>query len=115
MKIAALGMFALLAVAANALAHHSPVVFDRSREVRIEGVVKDFKWSMPHSWIHLDVKDEKGEVADLGRRNESRELARAARLALDDGKARRQGVGAALPAAQRRERRPVHFDHAAGR
>ena len=46
-----------------AAAHHSPAVFDRSREVRVEGVVKEFKWSMPHSWIHLDVAGENGAVA----------------------------------------------------
>jgi hypothetical protein len=46
-----------------ATAHHSPAVFDRSREVRVEGVVKEFKWGMPHSWIHLDVADESGAVA----------------------------------------------------
>lgn len=44
-------------------AHHSPAVFDRSRQVRVEGVVKEFRWGMPHSWIHLDVTDDKGAVA----------------------------------------------------
>jgi hypothetical protein len=63
MKRAALGMLVALAVAADAFAHHSPIVFDRSREVRIEGVVTEFKWSMPHSWIHLDVADATGKVA----------------------------------------------------
>src|SRR5262245_65623692 len=66
MKMVAVGMLVALTVAANAFAHHSPIVFDRSREVRIEGVVKEFKWSMPHSWIHVDVKDENGEVATWG-------------------------------------------------
>jgi Family of unknown function (DUF6152) len=61
------GFLAVLALlAANAFAHHSPIVFDRTRELRVEGVVKEFKWSMPHSWIHLDVADDKGNVATWG-------------------------------------------------
>ena len=39
------------------LAHHSPIVFDRTRELTIVGVVTEFKWSSPHAWIHLDVAD----------------------------------------------------------
>ncbi len=46
-----------------AAAHHSPAVFDRSREVLVEGVVREFRWGMPHSWIHLDVTDQNGAVA----------------------------------------------------
>lgn len=42
-------------VAPAVLAHHSPAVFDRSREVTVEGVVTEFRWGNPHSWIHLDV------------------------------------------------------------
>jgi hypothetical protein len=49
-----------------ATAHHSPAVFDRSRELRVEGVVKEFKWGMPHSWIQLDVTEENGAVATWG-------------------------------------------------
>ena len=48
------------------LAHHSPIVFDRTREVTITGVVTEFKWSSPHAWIHLDVKDDQGHVDNWG-------------------------------------------------
>ncbi len=47
-----------------AAAHHSPAVFDRSREVRVEGTVKEFRWGMPHSWIHLDVAGEAGVAGE---------------------------------------------------
>ncbi len=57
-----LAMTALFATAA--LAHHSPIVFDRTRQVTIEGTVTEFKWSNPHSWIHVDVKDEQGAVGN---------------------------------------------------
>jgi hypothetical protein len=42
------------------VAHHSPVVFDRTKEVKLVGAVKEFRWSNPHSFIELDVKNEKG-------------------------------------------------------
>ena len=49
-----------------AVAHHSPIVFDQTRKMSITGIVTEFKWGNPHSWIHLDVKDERGEVASWG-------------------------------------------------
>jgi len=58
---------ATLAFYASAtLAHHSPIIFDRTHQITVEGVVTEFKWSSPHSWIHLDVKDEKGVVGSWG-------------------------------------------------
>jgi hypothetical protein len=48
--------------ALSVIAHHSPAVFDRTREVKLTGVVKEFRWSNPHSFIELEVKNEKGEV-----------------------------------------------------
>ena len=41
-------------------AHHSPAVFDRTKEVKLVGSVKEFRWSNPHSFIELDVRNEKG-------------------------------------------------------
>lgn len=43
-----------------ARAHHSPAVFDRTREVKLVGVVKEFRWSNPHSFIELDVREANG-------------------------------------------------------
>lgn len=43
-------------------AHHSPAVFDRNKEVKLTGVVKEFRWSNPHSFIELDVRSEKGDI-----------------------------------------------------
>ncbi len=36
-------------------AHHSFAMFDRSAQVTIEGVVKEFQFTNPHSWIQLMV------------------------------------------------------------
>lgn len=52
----------VLLVAGAAAAHHSPVVFDRTRQVTLTGVVTEFRWANPHSWIHLDVTDGDGRV-----------------------------------------------------
>jgi hypothetical protein len=43
-------------------AHHSPAVFDRTKEIKLVGVVKEFKWTNPHSWIELNVRNAKGEL-----------------------------------------------------
>jgi hypothetical protein len=63
MKFAALGLAALLAVG-TAFAHHSPIVFDRTKQVTLTGVVTEFRWGNPHSWIHIDVADAEGKVAN---------------------------------------------------
>ncbi len=57
----ALGAAAVAVLASAAgRTHHSPAVFDRSREVVIEGVVTEFRWGQPHSWIHLDIENADG-------------------------------------------------------
>ena len=53
----------LLVVAATAFAHHSPAVFDLTKQVKVVGVVKEFRWTNPHSWIELDVRGPKGAEA----------------------------------------------------
>lgn len=48
------------------MAHHSPAVFDRTREVKLTGTVKDFRWQNPHTWLEIDVPDDKGTVVTWG-------------------------------------------------
>jgi hypothetical protein len=45
----------LLLVAGSALAHHAPILFDRSKRVTITGTVAEFAWMNPHASIQLDV------------------------------------------------------------
>ena len=61
MKKAVFGWAAavLTLVAAPVLAHHSPAAFDRTKEVKLVGTVKEFRWQNPHTWIEVIVKDEK--------------------------------------------------------
>ena len=36
-------------------AHHSGVMFEEKKEVTVEGVVKEFQYTNPHSWLLVDV------------------------------------------------------------
>jgi len=38
-----------------AIAHHSFALFDGTKSVSLQGTVKKFEWTNPHSWITLDV------------------------------------------------------------
>ena len=43
-------------------AHHSHSMFDMTSEVTITGTVTVFSYRNPHVFLHVDVKNEKGEV-----------------------------------------------------
>ncbi|MGE3839951.1 MAG: DUF6152 family protein [Vicinamibacterales bacterium] len=44
-------------------AHHSLAAeFDTSTTVTISGLITDMKWTNPHAWLHVDVRDAKGTV-----------------------------------------------------
>ncbi len=58
-KTLLLATTALLTTTA-ALAHHSFAMFDQSKTVTLEGVVKDFRWTNPHVFIELTAKSEGG-------------------------------------------------------
>ncbi len=45
-------------------AHHAPAVFDQTRTIVVEGVVTEFVWANPHSWIRMDVVGEDGKVTN---------------------------------------------------
>ena len=49
-------------MAGSALAHHSFAMFDRSKETTLVGVVDEFQWTNPHSWIELNVTNPDGSV-----------------------------------------------------
>jgi hypothetical protein len=58
-KIAGAAVMALWATAA-VYAHHSAAGIDQTRTVTEEGIVKQFKWANPHSWIEVEVPNAKG-------------------------------------------------------
>lgn|SRR5512143_2826060 len=51
-----------LGLANSAYAHHSMNGFDRAKTITITGTVKQFKWANPHSWIEVEVVNDKGGV-----------------------------------------------------
>ena len=59
LTIAAAAVWVLLA-AGSVLAHHSPVMFDRSKKQTINGTVKEFIWTNPHASIQVDVVNAQG-------------------------------------------------------
>jgi len=50
--------FALLPIVAAA--HHSPSMFDNSRQLTLSGTVREFQWTNPHSYIQLIVTGDDG-------------------------------------------------------
>ena len=61
-----LGVAALLAAAGatSAWAHHSFALFDAHKNMTLEGEVKEFQWTNPHTWIQLMVVDASGKSVE---------------------------------------------------
>ena len=46
-------------------AHHSfSAEFDIEKPIKLVGTVTEMRWSNPHAWIYVDVKDETGTVVN---------------------------------------------------
>ena len=56
----------LSAASGTGLAHHSATMFEETRTITVEGVVKQFQYSNPHSWLIVDVTDKAGKVTTWG-------------------------------------------------
>ena len=57
---AALVLAALAALPASA--HHSFAMFDQKKVMTLEGTVKEFQWTNPHSFIEIDVPGQGGRT-----------------------------------------------------
>src|SRR5690606_11417906 len=44
--------------------HYVPSPFQADRPVSLKGTVTEMKWSNPHGWIYIDVRDENGAVTN---------------------------------------------------
>ena len=56
----------VFALAVPSVAHHSGAMFEKVKTITVEGVVKEFQYSNPHSWLLVDVKDKNGSVPTWG-------------------------------------------------
>ena len=56
----------LFATTAPGLAHHSSAMFDNTKTVTLEGVVKKWELTNPHSWLWVDVPGKDGKVVTWG-------------------------------------------------
>ncbi|MGC1458593.1 MAG: DUF6152 family protein [Steroidobacteraceae bacterium] len=56
----------LAALPTAVLAHHSYAMFDMSQTVTLQGTIRDFQWTNPHSWIWIDVPNAQGTAEQWG-------------------------------------------------
>jgi len=61
-RIALLAGGFLIATSGFALGHHSFAMFDQENPVELDGTVQEFKFTSPHTFIILQVKDKDGAV-----------------------------------------------------
>jgi len=53
----------LLAGAGRVSAHHSfTAAYDNTKRVEVEGVVREFVWRNPHSFVRIDVTNKEGAI-----------------------------------------------------
>ena len=62
--VLAVGLLVLMS--APVWAHHSAAMFEEKKTITVEGVVKEFQYTNPHSWLLVDVKDKSGKVTTWG-------------------------------------------------
>jgi hypothetical protein len=63
-KISTALLVLLLAAALPAIAHHSGAIYDREKDVVLEGTVKEWQWTNPHTFLQIMVTDSKGVVTE---------------------------------------------------
>ena len=66
LKHLAAGVVALALTAGPAFAHHSAAMFDDQQLVEKTGVVREFQYTNPHSWLLVDVTNDDGTVTTWG-------------------------------------------------
>ena len=69
MKIWRFGVLVIAALTAHGIelsAHHSFAAFDMAKEMTITGVVSKFEWTNPHTFIWVDLTNDKGVTETWG-------------------------------------------------
>ena len=65
-KLIAAAAIVALGAAGAAGAHHSTAMFDMTKDVTLDGTIKDFQWTNPHTWIVFDVANAGGSLDEYG-------------------------------------------------
>jgi hypothetical protein len=58
--VASVALASVLLTAVPARSHHSNVGYEVTKVITITGVVKEFQWVNPHTWVIVAVDDGKG-------------------------------------------------------
>jgi hypothetical protein len=68
LRHAALAVAATAAVIAGsaASAHHSTAMFDMQKSLTLDGTIKEFQWTNPHTWIVFEVPNASGGTDEYG-------------------------------------------------
>jgi hypothetical protein len=56
----AIAAAATVCAAGSASAHHSTAMFDMTKDVSLQGTIKEFQWTNPHTFIYIDVPNGSG-------------------------------------------------------
>src|SRR4029078_1212539 len=64
--VALLGVVVIALGVMPAAAHHSGAMFEDTKTITVEGTVKEFQYTNPHSWLLVDVKNKDGSVTTWG-------------------------------------------------
>ena len=56
----------LAAVAGSVQAHHSAAMFDHTKTITVQGTVKEFQYTNPHSWLQVVVVSSDGKATEWG-------------------------------------------------
>jgi hypothetical protein len=51
---------AALLLSGPVFAHHSFAMFDQKKDVTLKGTVREFQWTNPHAFIHIEVPNDSG-------------------------------------------------------
>jgi hypothetical protein len=57
LKIAGPAAIAIALCGVTVQAHHSFAMFDHDKTITVSGTLKEFEFTNPHCWLHIDVAD----------------------------------------------------------
>jgi hypothetical protein len=94
----------IAALTGTALGHHSGAMFDHSKTVTVQGTVKEFQLTNPHSWLQVLVVGADGKTVEWGFETEGPSTLQRARI---NAKTFRPGDKVTIVAHPMRDGRPA--------